>query len=173
MSLPQDLLAQARLLATKEPRRPKDASLRRAVSTAYYALFHLLTDEASRFLISGSNRDPLRNLLTRGFAHSEMSRTAKAFSSGYGGLALHVQSIIPKSSDFPTKLSAVAAAFYELQAARHTADYDVSYRLTRSETLALVRRAEAAFADWRAIRTEEVTRIFLVALLMDEKWKRR
>jgi len=64
MSLPHDLLAQARLLATKEPRRPKDASLRRAVSTAYYALFHLLTDEASRFLISGSSRDPLRNLVT-------------------------------------------------------------------------------------------------------------
>jgi len=30
MSLSQDLLEQARLLATKEPRRPKDASLRRA-----------------------------------------------------------------------------------------------------------------------------------------------
>jgi len=47
MSLPQDLLAQARLLATKEPRRSRDASFRRSVSTAYYALFHLLTDEAS------------------------------------------------------------------------------------------------------------------------------
>ena len=46
MSLQQDLLRQARHLATKEPRRPSQASLRRAVSAAYYALFHLLVDEA-------------------------------------------------------------------------------------------------------------------------------
>ena len=32
MSLPRDLLAQATLLATKEPRRPRQASLRRSVS---------------------------------------------------------------------------------------------------------------------------------------------
>ena len=41
MSFPNDLLEQARHLANREPKRPKQASLRRAVSTAYYALFHL------------------------------------------------------------------------------------------------------------------------------------
>ncbi|MCB2261745.1 MAG: hypothetical protein LGR52_02210 [Candidatus Thiosymbion ectosymbiont of Robbea hypermnestra] len=173
MSLSQDLLAQARLLATKEPTRPKDASLRRAVSTAYYALFHLLTDEASRFLISGSERDPLRNLLTRGFTHSEMGRVAKAFSSGYGGLAPYIQHILPATTEFPAQLRAVAAAFHELQKARHIADYDVSHRLTRDMALVLVRSAESAFADWEKIRTHEAARIFLVALLMNEKWKRR
>ncbi len=117
MSLPRDLLAQARFLATKEPRRPKDASLRRAVSTAYYALFHLLTEEASRFLISGSDRDSLRNLVARGFTHSEMGRTAKAFSSGYGGLAQHIQSTLPETSGYPKELSKVATAFYDLQRA--------------------------------------------------------
>jgi len=101
MSLPRDLLAQAQFLAIREPRRPKGASLRRVVSIAYYALFHLLTDEASRFLISGSNRDSLRNLVVRGFVHSEMSRTAKAFLSGYGRLALHIQSIISGASQEP------------------------------------------------------------------------
>jgi len=91
MGLSQDLLEQARLLATTKPRHPKDASLRRAVSTAYYALFHLLTDGASRFLTSGLNRDSLRNLISRGFTHSEIDRTAKAFSSGHGGLAQHIR----------------------------------------------------------------------------------
>ena len=43
MSLPEDLLEQAVHLATLDARRPKQANLRRAVSTAYYALFHLLT----------------------------------------------------------------------------------------------------------------------------------
>ncbi len=173
MSLPRDLLEQARLLATKEPRRPKDASLRRAVSSAYYALFHLLVNEASRFLVSGSNRDSLRNLVARGFTHSEMGRTAKAFSSGHGGLAQHIRSIIPEASGYPKELSKVATAFYDLQRARYTADYDMSHRLTREETLTLVRHVESAFADWEEIRNHEVARVFLVALLLNEKWKRR
>ena len=46
VSLPRDLLAQARLLATKESSRPKQASLRHAISAAYYALFHLLVTDA-------------------------------------------------------------------------------------------------------------------------------
>ena len=56
MSLPRDLLAQATLLATKEPRRPRQASLRRSVSASHYALFHLLVDTAARRLVSGNDR---------------------------------------------------------------------------------------------------------------------
>jgi hypothetical protein len=47
MSLHSDLLDQAERLATLDPRRPKQVNLRRAVSAVYYALFHLLTSEAS------------------------------------------------------------------------------------------------------------------------------
>jgi hypothetical protein len=47
MSLHGDLLQQAEHLARLEPRRPRQASLRRAISTAYYALFHLLIHEAT------------------------------------------------------------------------------------------------------------------------------
>ncbi len=172
MSLPTDLLGQARHLANKEPRRPRDASLRRAVSTAYYALFHLLTDEASRFLASGAGRGDLRSLIARGFVHSEMSRASKAFSSGYGGLPPHVRAVISDPRAFQSGLSVVAATFYQLQAARHTADYDTAYRLTRKETIALVSDVERAFAQWRAIRDTEAARVYLVALLMWERWKR-
>jgi uncharacterized protein (UPF0332 family) len=40
-----DLLEQALHLAKREKKKPRQASLRRAVSTAYYALFHLLIHE--------------------------------------------------------------------------------------------------------------------------------
>ena len=46
MPFPEDLLEQAKHLASRERTKPKQASLRRAVSTAYYALFHLLISEA-------------------------------------------------------------------------------------------------------------------------------
>jgi hypothetical protein len=49
-SLHDQLLAQAWLLAKKEPKRPLQASLRRAVSAAYYAVFHLLVDAGGRSL---------------------------------------------------------------------------------------------------------------------------
>jgi hypothetical protein len=46
MGFADDLLEQAYHLLNKDGDDPKEASLRRAVSTAYYALFHLLIDEA-------------------------------------------------------------------------------------------------------------------------------
>jgi uncharacterized protein (UPF0332 family) len=44
MAFAEDLLRQAFLLLHKEPKTPTQASLRRSVSTAYYALFHLLIE---------------------------------------------------------------------------------------------------------------------------------
>ena len=50
MGLHPELLKQARFLARREPRKPVQASLRRSVSASYYALFHLLVDEATRLM---------------------------------------------------------------------------------------------------------------------------
>jgi len=47
MSIHADLLAQAKQLARKEPQRPRQASLRRAVSAAYYALFQMIPLDGS------------------------------------------------------------------------------------------------------------------------------
>jgi len=50
LALHDDLLQQARFLANREPVHPRQASLRRAVSAAYYALFHALIAEAAAIL---------------------------------------------------------------------------------------------------------------------------
>ena len=80
MSLPRDRLTQAKLLATKEKSRPKQASLRRSVSAAYYASFHLLVDAAARRLVSGADRQPLRDCLSHAFDHGVMKRVALQFA---------------------------------------------------------------------------------------------
>lgn len=41
-----DLLQQARQLATLDLKKPKQANLRRAVSSTYYAIFHFLVRES-------------------------------------------------------------------------------------------------------------------------------
>jgi uncharacterized protein (UPF0332 family) len=53
VSLAADLVDQAAHLTALERGRPKQASLRRAVSSAYYSLFHLIVDDASRYLVVG------------------------------------------------------------------------------------------------------------------------
>ena len=68
MPFPDHLLEQARLLANLDKKRPRQASLRRAVSTAYYALFHLLTDAAVR----NWKKARQRALLARAFEHRGM-----------------------------------------------------------------------------------------------------
>ncbi|MFM7844718.1 MAG: hypothetical protein ACKPEY_10870, partial [Planctomycetota bacterium] len=40
-----NLIVLARTIAEMGPKRPRQANLRRAVSTAYYAVFHYLVDE--------------------------------------------------------------------------------------------------------------------------------
>src|SRR5260370_40895720 len=68
MPFADDPLEQAYDLAHKEATNSKQASLRRAVSTAYYALFHLLIDEA----VSKWAVERQRSILARTFEHSKM-----------------------------------------------------------------------------------------------------
>lgn len=46
----------------------------------YYALFHLLVDEATKLMLAGNVRGPLRDSLARAFHHSAMKQTAVAFT---------------------------------------------------------------------------------------------
>jgi hypothetical protein len=55
MSLPDDLLEQAGHLASRERTKPKQASLRRAISVSYYAVFHLLVDDATKLILPGQD----------------------------------------------------------------------------------------------------------------------
>jgi len=162
MSLQRDLLAQAQHLATKEPKRPKQASLRRGVSTAYYALFHLLTDESSRFLVSGNaaGRSDLRQGLRRSFVHTDMKSASKSFAGGTPAAVWQTA-----TGSISPDIMKVAETFVELQDARHEADYDHTRGWTRQEALDLIRRTEEAFAAWERAKKGRDACSYLVALL--------
>ena len=168
MSLQSDLIQQARELALLDPTRPKQVSLRRSVSAAYYALFHLLTDEASRLLVSGMQREPLRLCLRRAFAHADMKAVAVGFASGTIS-----EKIRPGLNGEPLQpeLRDVAGAFVELQQARHEADYDIAGRFTRAVVLDLVEQATQAFDNWNVVRGTIQADTFLTALLVQRSLK--
>ena len=162
MSLHSELLKQARFLARKEPKKPTQASLRRSVSASYYALFHLLVDEATKLMLSGHGRGPLRDCLARAFHHSAMKQTAVEFTK---------KSISPKlASGFnrqplQQQLTDVASSFVQLQEARHDADYNRALRFTRREALDLADMTEQAFRDWEHVRGSLQADTFLTGLL--------
>ena len=162
MSLHTDLLQQARQLALKEPRRPLQASLRRAISTSYYALFHLLVDDATKRMFPGRDRAALRGCVGRAFVHGDMKSVARQFSSGQLSAKLSPgmdgQAVQPE-------LARVAGTFVDLQQARHEADYDTTRRFARQDVVDPVDRAEQAFVDWNAVRKSIQAEVFLAGLL--------
>src|SRR5271155_1029818 len=74
MAFAHDLLELAQDLANLHSENPRQANLRRAVSTAYYALFHLLISEA----IVNWNRLEVRPALGRIFDHGKMKAACEA-----------------------------------------------------------------------------------------------
>jgi hypothetical protein len=157
--LHRDLLEQAHHLATRDKKKPKQANLRRALSTAYYALFHLLVGEATRHLLRGGLATHRRGL-ARAFTHDSMKNTSLAFAEGGGGRLSALGAIT-----VPQDLKVVAQALVDLQQARHEADYDRGAVFKKTETLELLGRAEEADRAWGRVRKQEVAGLYLLLLL--------
>jgi uncharacterized protein (UPF0332 family) len=153
MAFAEDLLKQAFLLLNNEPKNPTQASLRRSVSTAYYALFHLLIQEAS----ANWNKKDTRDYLARAFQHRTMLQASQRAENATYDSTIPIQ--------VASKLRSVARAFKELQEQRHIADYSNSTKWDRIKASAKVNQAKTAFSDWKSIRHEFVAQKYLVSLL--------
>jgi hypothetical protein len=166
MSLHLDLLRQAEHLARREPRHPRQESLRRAVSAAYYALFHLLVGEATNRLVGVLS---VRTRFSRAFDHGDMKQASRAF----GGSPTPQQlATLTNGSPIPAELRDFALAFIQLQDARHEADYDVGKTFTRQDVNGLIARARQSVQWWQAVRTQPVVHFYLAALLLWKRWHR-
>jgi hypothetical protein len=130
LALSHDLIGTARRLARANPSRPRQADLRRAVSTAYYAVFHALARQCGdRFIGTGQNRSrpawkQVYRALDHGFAKKACFRAANL--------------------GFPSGVVTFADIFARLQDERHRADYDPEARYTRADVQAFVGMAEQA-----------------------------
>jgi uncharacterized protein (UPF0332 family) len=163
-ALYRQFLGQARRLAGLDARRPKQGNLRRAVSTAYYGLFHFLVDQACRSLLGTSNdRRPFRDVLARAFQHQSMANACKPFAGG--ALPRSMQTRLPAAFTVPPNLRNFAHTFRDAQEKRHLADYDLTRKFARSEVLAIIRDVEQAIHLFSTIRGRPDTKFFLACLL--------
>lgn len=149
MSLADDLLDVARHLANLEPEGLQQASRRRAVSTAYYALFHLPISEATL----NWNRAELRSTLGRLFEHGKM---LNASEKKVADLKTYFKDNPPDSPErtIAINLHKVSRIFVQAQQQRNLADYETSREWTQIDVLEQIEAVSSAFESWKAIRDE-------------------
>jgi len=165
MPLHDDLLALARSLVPQYvppyPAAPAEANLRRGVSTAYYALFHLIVGEAMIRIVA----DPaLRSRVARSFQHDKMQQVCKEYSQAR--LDNAGQLTIGSGVVIPVQLRDLGTHFVSLQNARHEADYNTGTTLTHEEADTQVLTAETAFLDWDAIQASPAAAVFLTEIFL-------
>ena len=148
MSLAQDLLRQAEQLAGLDSGRPRQANLRRAISAAYYALFHLLIDD----FVANWELEHQRVRLGRMFEHRKMREATFK--------AVNKSAPTPIESD----LLKVIGTFVRLQDDRYAADYDIAKVWSRSDVMTSLALAEQAFKSWRNIRKDKIAQDHLLSM---------
>jgi uncharacterized protein (UPF0332 family) len=160
MAIADDLLTLAGQLTTPAATDPEQAWLRRSVSTAYYALFHLLVQEAAqRWTGSAASRLGLE----RTFKHDQMKEVSRVMSTGsWKGWS-------DPRLPVPPELLEIAKSFISLQEARHQADYNNEKRWTHTEAAAKLSDARAAFQNWNKINGSPVADEYLLSLMVGKK----
>ncbi len=160
---PAELLDVAKLLADFEAGAPaSDSRVRRAISTAYYAVFHAaLAAAAERFMGGDAKGSSGYGLLYRGFEHRRMKDICEAvtrttprakYRAALGRVKLH------------PNLYTFCNEFVGLQQLRHLADYDPQATFFQEDALAAVASAKQAVAALNTAPPNE--RADLLALLL-------
>jgi uncharacterized protein (UPF0332 family) len=148
------VIVTARKLANASPGKPRQADLRRAISTAYYALFHAIAQDIADMLIGvGTNRPD-----------KAWSQTYRALQHGEAKMACDSAHKL----SFSASILRCAKTFVELQVLRHDADYDPDARYNRTEALNAIALAEDAIRSLRASSKKD-RRAFAVLLLLKKR----
>ena len=128
-----DLIEAARTLAESDGAPPTQARLRRAVSTAYYAMFHCLAASAADLFI-GTVRNAAWHRAYRALEHG------RARSACLRGQVMR---------EFPAEIRDFAEVFVVLQKARQQADYALDTdAYEKSDVLRRIAAAERAISQF-------------------------
>lgn len=140
---PQHLVELAQTLVNaRQAGAPRQANLRRAVSTAYYAIFHALCGAMADMFVP-ANASETRALFYRALDHGNSKKRCEDL--GKNPLAAK-QSRFFKIAAFGQDLRDFANDFVRLQELRHLCDYDPDYKLTKAQAQEYVDAAGDAIA---------------------------
>ena len=136
---PYDLIRIARHLATGgvggNRGRPRQADLRRAVSTAYYALFHALSRCCADTLAGATP------------AHRRQRGWQLVYRSLEHGPARNRLDNRAEMQAFPQEIRNFGFRFVAMQRQRHRADYNPAESFSRPHVLQFITQTERAVAE--------------------------
>ena len=130
---PHDLVSAAQDLVGDGKGAPRQANLRRAISTAYYALFHCLARCCSDALVgtaSANRSEPAWHQVYRALEHRDAAKRCEHN---------RIQRFSPEIQEF-------AGSFVDMQRKRHRADYASEGHWLESEVADDISQAAAAIA---------------------------
>jgi hypothetical protein len=145
---PDHLLEQAdRLIAPVGGGAPRQADLRRAISTAYYGVFHAIATEAADSFAGRTQRQsPRYALVYRSIGHRSLRGTCEdVIKTILPAKYVHYQ----PSGGFGLDIVALATAVIDLQEKRHAADYDPLFRARAAEAILAVETGRAGLSRLR------------------------
>ena len=156
----QSLIIVARSLVENSQilRTPDDwqqAHFRRAISTAYYAMFHALLENNADMLYGRETRQPKSpgwTAIYRALTHTR-ARSKLAPSN---------------VANFPVPISDFAVTFLELQLQRENADYNPNAMFSYSDTINTINRASNDISNFFATRDDDL-KAFAAHLLFDSR----
>lgn len=153
MSVLEDrLLVVARELSQRTGKRPREAFMRRAVSSAYYVGFHAVCRLCADTIIGG--------------AHHKTQAWARVYRDVSHTNAKNVLTSAKELAAFPSEFAEFGAAFVLLQKERERADYDPApFENYFADTEALVAQATDAIAVLGRLEDAD-RRAFATALLV-------
>lgn len=164
---PEHLLEQAdQFIGPPRAGPPRQVDLRRAISAAYYAIFHMVLTAAADEFVGASRRSTKEyGLVFRSVDHrtlklvcQEVAKPSPTFR--YAGY-------MPEYG-FGPEFDAFVSILPELQESRHSADYDPLVRFRTSEAKSVVALAWAAMGGFK-LAPAKSRKAFLVLLLFPPK----
>lgn len=160
---PDHLFEQAEALISPGTGRPRQVDVRRAVSAAYYALFHAIITAATDQFIGVTNRDESRyGLVYRSVGHGWLRDLCEEIQKQ----TLHskFRRYEPSGSASVSTSLTLRAAVVEPQEKRYAADYDVMVRMNRLDATIAIAQARAALG--RFDTASQTERLAFLSLLL-------
>lgn len=164
---PEHLLEQAdRLIAPIGGGAPRQADLRRAISTAYYGIFHAVVTSAADDLVGRTHREtPRYALVYRSVAHRGLRGLCEDIIKPT--LPAKYRKHEPRGG-FGSEITALATAVVDLHEKRHSADYDPLFRARMSDAVFALATARTALARLRSA-TASRRKAFLALVLFSPR----
>ena len=152
---PQELIDTCyKLVPAATSPQPSQADMRRAISTAYYALFHTLAASNAE-LIAGQPQSHISS-----YAWERVYRRLD-----HGRAQNNLRAVLNLLSQSGTNF---ARTFIDVQRERQEADYNPNTEIVRSDATNIIARAQIAIRDFAQL-TQEERRLLAAQSMFDRR----